>query len=373
MRIGIDFHAAQRDGAGNCTYIRNLAEHLLMAHSGDDFYLYVTDSAHPYLQKFKNLDNVRMRSLPSDYPLVRLPALGIKARNDRLDLLHVQYVAPPFYKGKLFLTVHDISYIHYPEMFRRSELLYLRHQVKSALKRAEKVITISEYSRQDIVRHFGLAPTKVAVTYLAAGPQYHPVPEAEAKPRLFQRFGLAGPYILFVGRLDARKNISLLITAFDILKQTRKVPHRLVLAGKSGYEPIALLDVAARTHSAADIQFLGPVPDSDLPALYSLADVFVFPSLYEGFGLPCLEAMACGCPVVTSRAAALPEILGDAGRFVHPLNGEELAAAMDETLSNPSLAEKMKRRGLDRAGAFSWTETACRTLEIYKNPPPPPA
>lgn len=156
MRIGIDFHAAQREGTGNCTYIRNLVEHLLGADSGHDFILYVTDQAHPYLQKFKTMAGVRIRALTSDHPLVRLPALGIGARKDRVDLLHVQYAAPPFYKGRLVVTVHDISYVHYPKLFRRSELVYLKRQVKFAVKRAEKVITISEYSRQDIVRHFGL-------------------------------------------------------------------------------------------------------------------------------------------------------------------------------------------------------------------------
>lgn len=367
MRIGIDFHAAQRDGTGNCTYIRNLVENLLSMDSTNDYYLYVTDPSHVYLGKFKSLKNVALRPLVSDHPLIRIPALGLGTKRDRVDLLHVQYASPPLHHGRLVLTVHDISFVHYPALFRTSELAYLRLMVKASLKHADRILTSSDYSLRDIEQHYGMAAAKTVVTHLGVNSRFRPVPEEPARDVLTKRYGLEGRFILFVGRLDVRKNIPILLAAFDRIKQKKNLSHKLIVAGKSEYHPEKLHDIVARCQSNRDIVFTGYIPDSDLPFFYSQADAFVYPSLYEGFGLPCVEAMACGCPVIASKAAALPEILGEAARFVDPSDVEGLASSIEKVVSDREVQERMRRDGLERARRYDWAATARKTLDVYRN------
>jgi len=366
MRIGIDFHAAQREGTGNCTYIRCLVEALLQIDQDNEYYLYITDSTFAYYQRFRGKKNVVLRTLPADHPALRIGFLGLRIFLDRIDLLHVQYVAPPFFGGKLIVTLHDISYLRYPQCFRKPELLYLRWLVPSALKRASRIVTISEFSRQEIINNYRVSPERVDLTHLGAQPLLRPSPDAQAKDLLSKRYGISGPYMLFVGRLDARKNLSSLIQAFDILKQKKKIAHQLVIVGKKVFLPSSFGEVLTRLSSKEQVILTGCVPSSFLPALYSLADVFIYPSLYEGFGLPCLEAMACGCPVIASNVSSFPEILGQAAILVNPYDVAEISEAMFKVISDIKLREQMKIKGLEKARQFNWEDTARKTLKIYK-------
>lgn len=365
MRIGIDIHAAEREGTGNCTYIRNLVEALLEKDRDDEFFLYASNPSHAYFRRFDGSSHVRLRSLHSGNALVRIPALGLKTFLDKIDILHVQYVAPPLHRGKCVVAVHDISYLHYPECFRRTDRLYLKTFVPMTMKRAAKVLTISEHSRKDIIANYLVAPAKTTVTSLGVDPAFKPL-EGPEVAEVMGSYGVSGPFLLFIGRLDVRKNIAALIRAFRALKQQKSVPHRLVISGKKDFLPKPLQDEFRSMPEGEDVVFTGYIPQSHLPAFYSAADVFVYPSLYEGFGLPCLEAMACGCPVVAADSSSIPEVVGSAGLLVDPQDVEGLASALGRVLSDPGLRNEMRVKGRERARLFTWGRAAEQTLKVYR-------
>jgi glycosyltransferase involved in cell wall biosynthesis len=366
MRIGLDFHAAEQEGTGNCSYIRSLAESLLVLGGPHEYLLYITEPSLPYYRAFRGRPNVSLRPLRARHALARIPSLGLKTRADRVDVLHVQYVAPPVHGGRLVVSVHDLSFIRTPRFFPASQRLYLGTLVPPSLRRADAIITISEYSRRDIQAWYPGAAAKIHVTPLAAASGFKPDRDRRRRQDMARRLGFAGPYLLSVSRLDPRKNLAMLIEAFAGLKKKGGIPHRLVIAGGPGTVPQALR-AAARTAGLGDqVVFPGFIPDALLPALYSLAEVFLCPSLYEGFGLPVLEAMACGCPVICADASALPEVAGRAGLLVDPLRPRGWSEAIKKTLSSRALRQRMKRSGLRQSQRFSWEETARKTLAVYE-------
>ena len=366
MRIGIDFHSAAREGSGNCTYIRNLVENLIRIDKENEYYLYILDIQYPYYNKFKNIENVKLRLLPIKNPLLRIPLLGLKTYVDKIDILHVQYVAPPFYSGKLVVMIHDIGFVHYPECFRRHEYIRQKLLIPINIKKADIVLTDSISSKADIVNIYNPEEAKVKVIYHGVTSEYTTLADLKnAKGILTGFYEIESNFILFVGRIDARKNIGSLINAFLFLKEKENISHKLVIAGKKDFLPDRLLRELKNSEYDNDIIFTGYIQDEHLPLLYNLADVFVYPSLYEGFGLPCLEAMACGCPVVASNISSIPEVIGDAGMLIDPANVQEMASAIYEIISKKELKEDLRNKGLLRATQFSWENTAKKTLEVY--------
>jgi len=367
LRIGIDFHLAEREGTGNCTYIRNLTEALLSLDRRNEYFLYITRPQLPYYKRFSLTPNVRLRPLGSGSAPLRLLLLGLKTYADRLDVLHVQYVAPPFFRGHLVVTVHDIAFIRLPGMFAAGQRLYLKYLVPRSLRRASQVLTISEFSRREILSHYRLPSRRVSCTPLAAEDRFKPA-DGRARAsvdRKLKALGAERPFLLFVGRIDPRKDISGLIEAFGLLKKARALPHRLVIAGKKAYLSPELRAGIARGEADGQVLFTGFFPEELLPGLYSRAEVFVYPSLYEGFGLPLVEAMACGCPVVSVKASAVPEVVERAGLLVGPGAPRELADAIWRVVAGRKRRADMVRRGLKQAAKFRWEETAARTLAAY--------
>jgi alpha-1,3-rhamnosyl/mannosyltransferase len=290
-------------------------------------------------------------------------ALAAAARRSRVDVLHVQYTAPLRYRGPLVVTVHDLSFLALADAFRMRDRLALRTLVPRSIARARRVITDSEYSRRDIVATYGLRPDAVLVIGLAAAPRFRPLAEAEIHATL-RRHRLEPGYVFSLGRLNRRKNLEGLLLAHDLLRSRRAVPP-LVIAGKPDHGDA---DVRRRFQAGGDrgVRWLGLVPDEDLPALYAGSGCFVFPSLFEGFGLPVLEAMACGTPVIASDRTALPELVGDAGLLVDPESVEALSAALARLLEDRPFALSLGRRGVERSRGYSWPETARRTLAVYR-------
>ena len=366
MRIGLDFHSAEQEGTGNCSYIRALAESLLAIGGNHEYLLYVTQPSLPYYEMYRGRPNVSLRPLAARHALARIPALGLKTRADRVDVLHVQYVAPPVHAGRLVVSVHDLSFIRTPRFFSAGQRMYLRTLVPLSLRKASRIITISEYSRRDIQDWRPGAAAKINVTPLAAASRFMPVEDRRRQKDVADRLGFSGPYLLYVGRLDPRKNLVALIQAFAEVKKKDGIPHRLVIAGGQGTVPASLLE-AVRTAGLGDrVAFPGFVSDELLPAVYSQAEVFICPSLYEGFGLPVLEAMACGCPVVCAGTSALPEVAGSAGLLVDPLRPGGWSEAILRLLADKALREKMRKSGLRQSKKFSWEETARKTLAVYE-------
>jgi len=366
MRIGIDFHAAEQEGTGNCTYIRRLVESLLTLNGDHEYFLYITDPSRPYYEYFRHRPSVCLRNLPARNALARTPALGLKTLADKLDILHVQYVAPPIHAGKLVVTVHDISFARIPGYFSRGLRLYLKTLVPFSLKKASGIITISEYSKQDIGKRYSVPTERIHITPLAAGPEFKPDETPETRQTLLRRLGFQGPYILYVGRLDPRKNVVALTRAFADLKKTGNIPHRLVIAGRGNSQPERFRSDVEKAGLGRQAVWTGFIPDELLPSLFSQAEVFVYPSLYEGFGLPPLEAMACGCPVIASNVTALPEVIGTAGLLIDPAQTASLVEAILKVISDKALREKMRRDGLAQSRKFSWTDTARKTLAVYE-------
>jgi glycosyltransferase involved in cell wall biosynthesis len=366
MKIGIDFHSAEQPGSGNCTYVRNLVDALLDLNNDNEYVLYVTDSGYPYYQKFADARGVSIRTLAGKDAPRRLLSLGLKTYQDRTDILHVQYVAPPFFRGKLVVTIHDICYLRYPEYFSFGKRIYLKHLVPRALKKSHQIIAVSDFSRQEIIRAYRVAEEKTHITPEAAPPQFIPGTNLQEQEVLLNRLGIKPKYLLFVGRLDVRKNISALISAFALLKRTKPIPHQLVITGRRDFLPGALQEQISGEDIVPHIVFTGFVPEELLPRLYAQAEVFVYPSFYEGFGLPVLEAMASGCPVIASNTSSLPEIAGEAALLVDPRQPERLAQAIWTVVSDGRLRKRLRQKGLEQARKFTWRRTAETTMSAYK-------
>jgi len=376
MRIGIDYTAAVRQQAGIGRYTRELVRALLALDADDseeaaDHARYTLFAATGGLKQPLEVDlpGASLRKIPlSDDWLARLwhrarLPLPVELFVGRLGLLYSpDFVLPPTLPGvRTLLTVHDLSFVHYADHFVPKLVRYLRQAVPRSVARADRVLADSACTRADLIAHFGTPADKVEVLYSGVSHRFQPQPEPGEERRIRARYDLGQrPYLLSVGTLQPRKNYLRLIRAFARLR--RDVV--LVLAGGRGwlYEEI-LAEV--RRH-AARLRVLGFVEESDLPALYRNATLFVFPSLYEGFGLPVLEAMACGVPVVCSNASSLPEVAGEAALLVNPRDEDGLAEAMRRGLEDEALREALIARGLEQACRFTWQRAARQLLDTFK-------
>jgi glycosyltransferase involved in cell wall biosynthesis len=371
MRIAFDAHMVGERETGNETYALNLVRALLAlppeARSGIEFILYATHPERllPRLNPVELAPIHHIRPVPA--PLRILFGMPLAALRDQTDLLHVCYVAPPVRLCPYVATVHDISYEFYPQFFSPRDRLMLRTMVPFTLRRAARIITISEHSRRELMGRYSLPAERIAVTYPAAGAQYRPVSDPAALAGVRARYGLHEPYLLALGNLQPRKNLIRLVDAFVRLAgQGQLAGAQLVLGGQAQWRESELQARVQQSGLAEQIHFPGYVEEPDLPPLYSGALAFVYPSLYEGFGLPPLEAMACGTPVVCSNAASLPEVVGDAALTCDPRDTEGLAAALAQVIAQPALREELRAAGLRRAARFSWRRCAEETLEVYR-------
>ena len=364
LKIGIDFHLAEREGTGNCTYMRNLVESLVRLAPDKEFYLYITEPDNPYYRIFAGKKNVTLRHIGIKSPIGRMFLMGKKTFEDNIDVLHVNYYGPPIHRGKLIVTIHDLSYHHIPECFSIFERVKDELLIPVFARKADWILTVSEYSRRDIADSYQISMEKIAVGYNGASPIFKPVSDKERAAAMIGGYGATMPYILYIGRLNRRKNLHVLVEAFNMAKSEKSIPHRLVIVGKKDFLPQEELTIISSSPFNADIVFTGYIKDEHLPMLYSLADVFVYPSLFEGFGLPCLEAMSCGCPVVTSNTTSLPEVVGDAGILINPTSSAEIAEVMLDIILDPQKSGMLKEKGLIRAAKFTWDKTALKFLEL---------
>lgn len=293
-------------------------------------------------------------------------AIAREARRHGLELVHDPTGAMPLMLtgARRVATIHDVIPYIYPATSSRLDWLIYRVWLPMAVRSLNAVITDSECSRCDILRYLSVQSEVVTVIPIAASPRYRPLSPAECAPAL-ARYGVTEPYILYVGSVEPRKNLVRLIEAFACLRDHASA-YRLVIVGARRWKTTPIFATVTRLGLEPHVSFTGYVDEADLPALYASAALFVFPSLYEGFGLPVLEAMACGTPVVTANTSSLPEVAGDAALLVNPLDVDAISAAMLRVLVDPALAADLRERGLARARQFSWERTARETLAVYE-------
>lgn len=372
MHIAINAHllahtrSFRRAGVSN--YVEALLTHLGFADQHNRYTVYTTRGLDGAALRLPPNFAVRPSRLPTINPRVRIPweqALApLLLRHIRADVFHgVLNVAPLFCPVPSIITIHDLAFLSFPQTFRRHNRLYLAWATRVSAHRAARILAVSEATKREIIRLLHIPPERIVVTYDACDARFTP-PDRAALADFRRRAGLPDRFILFVGTLEPRKNLPTLLDAYARIAAATDAP--LIIGGGKGwlYDAIyARLDALGLRDR---VRFAGYIDADDLPFWYAAATVFAFPSVYEGFGMPPLEAMACGTPVVASDSSSLPEVVGDGGLLVSPADADALAAALLRLLNDDELRAELSARGLRQAARFSWHETAARTLRAYQ-------
>lgn len=364
MRIAIDASRAnvsQRTGTEG--YSLQIIRGLLAHGMEHEFILYFREEPAPDLFPLNPRTQVRVLKRKRVWTH---GALGPAVRADKPDVLFVpSHVVPWPGTGPVpsVVTIHDLGYLHYPEKHPPIERTYLAWSTRYSVRVARQVIAVSQVTRHDLIQLNRVPQDKIRVIYSGVDDLLRPISDQEKLRALRARLGIPEPYILHVGSVQPRKNLDRLIEAFGQVKDI--IPDlSLVLAGRAGWRSARLMERITRPDIAERIIVTGYVPDLDLPALYSGAAVYAFPSLYEGFGFPALEAMACGTPVVCANSSSLPEIAGDAALTFAPTDTRALAEALARLLTDAALRDSLREKGFQRVQAFTWQAAARETLSV---------
>jgi len=364
VRIAIDARKLHDYGIG--TYVRNLARALARQSTDDVYVLLCRRSDADFVQSL----GPRFEALIEDagnYSVREQISVPIGLWRAHVDLFHApHYVVSPLTMCPFVVTIHDCIHLRFPQYLpNRAAYAYARTVMTSAARRARKVLTVSKASKDDILHFLKIPAEKVEVIYNGLDERLAQAPTDEEVARVRQRFQLTAPYVLYAGNIKPHKNVDRLIEAFSILRRRGMSEVRLLIIGDEISKYPNLRRLVHRHQLHQYVRFLGFVADATLAVLYRLASVFVFPSLYEGFGLPPLEAMAAGAPVITSNVSSLPEVVGDAALLIDPMDPQAIADAMARVLGDPALRAELVRRGRERVKAFSWDRSAARTYEVY--------
>src|SRR5947209_16081566 len=370
LHIAIDAHSVGAQLGGNESYATNLIEALAEIDKTNSYTLYVTKQT--AVDRFANRwPNFKVKRTLPHTPLVRIPlTLSKELRRHPVDVLHVQYTAPPFAPCPVVTTIHDLAFEHLPQTFNRRSWMQLRLTVRRTARRAAHVIAPSEFTRRDLIETYRLDPARVSAIPLAAAEHFRPVEEALEIERVRRLYGIRGEYVLAVGSIQPRKNLARLVRAYSGLRRERGRSNlpQLVLVGKRAWLYGETLRAVEEEGLGDSVVLTGYVSEGDLPALYTGALCFAYPSYFEGFGLPPLEAMSCGAPVLTGNLTSLPEVVGDAGLAADPFDTGALARALARLIDDDALRAELRARGLKRARSFDWRNTARMTLQVYRKP-----
>jgi len=365
MRVAIDARKLHDFGIG--TYIRNLLRHLARIDHDTEFVLLCTEADLGVAAQLG--PNFRSVLEPApNYSIREQIHVPWVLRRERPDLFHApHYVLPAAIHCNSVVTIHDCIHLMFPQYLpNRMAYAYARAQMWTAAHRSDCILTVSDASKRDILHLFNIPPEKIVVVYNAIDAHFSVTPHPDAVARVRERYQLDHRFLLYVGNIKPHKNLVRLIEAFSELRTGDLEDLKLLIIGDEISKLPALRHAVHRHKLHKHVRFLGYVPDDQLAVLYRLAAVFVFPSLYEGFGLPPLEAMASGTPVVVSNVSSLPEVVGDAAVLVDPHDIDSIVDGLRCVLTNPTRADEMRRKGLERAREFSWERSVARTLEVYK-------
>jgi glycosyltransferase involved in cell wall biosynthesis len=364
VRIGIDARKLHDFGIG--TYIRNLLRQLARLDTTTEYVLLCRREDRPVLATLGE----NFRPVPEsagNYSIAEQITVPLALKREGVTLFHApHYVLPRLVSCRSVVTIHDCIHLMFPQYLpSRLAFNYARTSIKIASRRAARVLTVSESSKRDILRFVDIEPQKIDVIYNAYDERFGIEPSEEDVDRVRERFQLNDPFVLYAGNVKPHKNLERLIEAFHLVRNRGLDQLKLVLIGDEISKYTALRRAVHRHQLHKYVRFLGYVPEQTLAVMYRLAGVFVFPSLYEGFGLPPLEAMASGTPVVTSNVSSLPEVAGDAAMLVDPYDPSAIADGIHEVLTNEPLRRDLRRKGLERARQFSWEQSVRRVRDIY--------
>jgi glycosyltransferase involved in cell wall biosynthesis len=380
MRIAFEgYHACKNDMSGVGRYAYNIMKSVLQTDHENTFEL----NQFNFLKRENYPENISELLKHGNIRLKECNYMhyGILARHQWLhdifpyniyfnsfaDIYHFfGFIIPQKMKGKTITTIHDMSYKLYPETLSKANYTILRKRLVRSCNDADIIVAVSENGKKEITEHINISSEKIHVVYNAVDHAvFFPRQHDEAKKLLSAKYNIDGKYLLCLGTLEPRKNITSLIKAYKIFIDKNK-EVKLVIAGQKGWKYDEIYRMVNELKLTDSVIFTGYVKDEDIPALYSAAEVFVFPSLYEGFGIPPLEAMACGTPVITSNTSSLPEVVGDAGILTDPHSIENLAHEMDRLVNDDSLKKYLSDKGIIQASKFSWQDSARKVLEIYE-------
>jgi len=370
MRIGIDARMyGTKSTTGIGAYIKNLTDNLFLIDQKNEYILFMKDPAYSEF----NPPSKRIKKVKVDIPWysfseqIKLPKILLK---HKLDLIHFPHFnVPIIYPKKFITTIHDITPKFFPgPNVKKSLIRKIGYKLTffCGINRSKKIITISNYTKDKLIKHFNLKPEKIKLTYLGFNNNFKPIRDQNVLDNINKKYNISKPFIFFVGVWRDHKNIPGLVTAFNILKSEYKLDYQLVLGGQTDERYPEIKQAIKNSPFEKDIITTGYISDDDLPAIYSNASLFAFPSFSEGFGIVALEAMACGTPVVASNNTSLPEILQDAAIYFNPYNSKEIAEIIKKVITNPEIQSQLRDKGFNQIKKYNWQDTAKKTLAVYE-------
>jgi glycosyltransferase involved in cell wall biosynthesis len=372
LHIGINAMQLSARNSGIGQYIRHMVSSLLSS-SEDRFTIYLScGNVHPEWLGNKNVaieEKLFRKEQFIRRNIYEISSFGLDLSRANLSLFWAPDAKIPLLMPRnlpLAITVHDLAFLREPETYLLSRVIYWRKIFKLAVEKSTLIVAISNNTKNDLIDLMGVSPEKIRVIYNGVSPRFKPVQDQLLLEKVARIYKLPERFLLFVGLFSPRKNIGCTLKAFKILKEVYRVPHQLVLVGENGWgfrEDLRLIKLFGLEK---DVVFTGYVADEDLPAVYSLADVFVLPSIYEGFGMPVVEAMACGTPVVTSNTSALAEVVGGSGVLIDPYNPEEIAHKVNLIITDKKLRASLSEAGKERAGQFCWDKAARELIKAFQ-------
>lgn len=368
-KIGIDGHVLGDRSGGNETYYMNLIKNLSCNCDDIGFNIYCNKK---YEIEVNQNINMKVKKFQTSNTLTRnLIECPYLEKKDKLDVMHFQYFLPPVNFCKTVVSIHDISFEHFDNIFEKKMLRIQKKLIPYAAKNADKILTVSEFSKKDIVEKYNIDEKKIVVTHLAASKEFRVLNNneyIEKKEYLSKKFQITDKYILSVGNLQPRKNIKRLISVFIKLKKTNvDFVYKLVLVGKKAWMYDEIFETVRKNKLESDVILTDYVTNEELVYLYNCCELFVYPSFFEGFGLPPLEAMACGAAVVTSNVTSIPEVVGKDAPMFNPFDEDDMYKKIKDILDTDEYRLKLKEYGVSRSKQFSWSKMAKETLEVYKS------
>jgi glycosyltransferase involved in cell wall biosynthesis len=373
MKVAIDVRTvlSNRSGVGN--YVLHLIQNLKQVDRDTIYYFLALKKNLSFLGPLAGEQNPLLTVFSHEsHPLGDFWEhfmLPLRLKEKEIDVFHGPASLIPFRKDhyRVVVTIHDLVAFLFPETIPLKYGAYMRFLLRQAVKRANKIISVSYHTRQDLIKILKVPPEKIVVIHEAPSPNFRPIDHNKVRTLLKEKYGITKKYIYHLGNIEPRKNLIVLLEAFTLVCREFGSEYQLVVSGQKGWLIRSLSQFLKNYPNREQVRFTGYVPMEDLPFFMNGAELFVFPSLYEGFGLPVLEAMSCGIPVVSSNRSSIPEIVGSAGALIDPTNTQELADQIIALLSNEADRNRLSMLGKEQAARFSWLEVARKTLEVYRS------